>query len=256
LPAIVGVAACLFAAGPAAAGWAVRVTEESSTGVVEASQTLTGGVTGNPATNSFNKSFSAGGDAPGLPDFTVVLTSNLSTTGGGITGHSETLNISYSGPTAPSDKLLVEILGDGYVNPAAGIAQVIQTNASPSQVGLAASSVNMTSGVVNGNVGLSGSPGTTLATLGTVSINGTMGAGSTVLQPNNASGPGFAIANPFTFYQSFLLSSFTNNGTGSISAGTQVSAVPAPAGVLLVMAGLPVLGGFSWMRRRKAAQAA
>ncbi len=64
----------------------------------------------------------------------------------------------------------------------------------------------------------------------------------------------FSIVNPFSFYQTYTFSDFTNSAkAGSLSAGSTVAAVPAPAGLVLALTGLPVFGA-GWLRRRRALQ--
>jgi len=192
-------------------------------------------------------------------NFSITLVTNIATTGPGFTAASQTLNITYNGPTGPtSDRLIVEVLGNMFTNPTAPAVSVITSNGSPSTSGLAATNVTMTSGVIAGNVLALGAAGTTLGgQLGTSTGTGSMGNASSVLTPNPITGASFAIVNPFSFYQTYTISGFANSGlAGSLSAGSTVSSVPAPAGLVLALAGLPVLGAAGWMRRRKAAQMA
>jgi hypothetical protein len=163
-----------------------------------------------------------------LPDFVITVVSNASTTGPGFSAHGATVNLQYngSGTGANSDALLVEVLGDSYVNPTAGPA-VITSNASPSTSGLTATNVVMTSGVLDGTVALSGTAGTTLTgQMGMTTGTGEMGAGqaSSVLTPNPATGATFTIADPFTFYQTYTFAGFANtNQNGTFTAGTTVN---------------------------------
>src|SRR5262249_51690359 len=139
-----------------------------------------------------------------LPDFAITFVSTASSTGTDFSSQTAAINIYYSGGVgANSDTLLIEVLGDSYVNPTAPAPAFISSNASPSSAGLAANSIIMTSGVLNGNVSLSGTPGTTLGgqlgqTIGTGSM---IENDSSVLLPNPSVGPTFNISNPFTFYQ-------------------------------------------------------
>jgi len=65
-----------------------------------------------------------------------------------------------------------------------------------------------------------------------------------------------SITTPFSFYQVYTISGFGNsNATGNVSMGTSVNATPAPAGLVLALTGMLVLGVFGWRRRRSAASA-
>jgi uncharacterized repeat protein (TIGR01451 family) len=56
---------------------------------------------------------------------------------------------------------------------------------------------------------------------------GTIGAASSVLNPNPDVGPVFAISDPFTFYQTYRFGGFTTtNLAGSLTAGSRLDAVP------------------------------
>ena len=199
--------------------YSIRATELSSLGSVIASSTQSS--PSGPG-NGFNAIFT-------LPDFSIAIVGNNSTTGPSFAAHSTTINMLYTGPTgANSDQLLIEVLGDSYTTPEAGLAQ-ITSDSSVSTSGLAASSVTMTSGVLNGNVPLSSTPGTILGgQLGTTTGTGSIGSAASVLTPNpTVSGAVFTIANPFTFYQTYAFAGFTTaNQAGSMIAGSTVNAVP------------------------------
>jgi hypothetical protein len=211
--------------------YAIRATELNSLGVVEASNTQTSPL--GPG-NFFNAQFM-------LPDFSIVVVGNNSTTGPSFASHSTTINMLYTGPTgASSDSVLIEVLGDSYTTPPAGPAE-ITSNGSPSTGGLQASSVVMTSGVINGTATLSSTPGTTLSgQLGQTTGTGSIGSSSSVLSPNpTQSGGVFTIANPFTFYQTYTFGGFTTtNQAGSLSAGTTVNAFTSSPPV--------TIGDFVW----------
>jgi hypothetical protein len=197
--------------------------------------------------------------------FNVVLANNISNEnflGSGFTSHTLTANITYGGAVfdtvagTDSEKLVVEFIGIGYGTPPAGDVFVV-SNASPSEGTLSADSVVFVSGVSNANAGLPGIVGDTsgLVAASITTQTGTMGPASTILTPNPDVSDTFAIANPFSFYQSMTFDNFTSTGNGAQSAGSVVG-VPAPAGLVLALAGLPVLGGYGWLRRRKAVQTA
>jgi len=233
---------------PAQASFQLRATSYDASGNLVSSQIQnSGGGPGSAQVASFS-----------LSDFSVTIVTNISNTGPGFSSHSSTVNLTYNGPAgATSHTLLVEVLGDSYTNPTAGTLSVISSNGSPSTSGLLANNVQMTSGVINGNVALGANA--TLATtplgsqLGMTTGVGTMGSASSVLVPNPASGSPFAIANPFTFYQTYTFGLFQTSGqSGSLTAGSTVVATPAPAGLVLALSGLPVLGGAGWLRRRTA----
>ncbi len=199
--------------------FAIRATEFDSLKNVVASSTQT---SPNGPGSAFNAIFT-------LPDFSITIVGNNSNIGSTYAAHSTTINMLYTGPTgANSDSILIEVLGDSYVTPSAGPAQ-ITSNASPSTSGLQASTVTMTSGVLNGDVALSGTPGTTLnGQLGQTLGAGSVGTASSVLLPNpTVSGSVFTLANPFTFYQTYTFGGFNTTGlAGSMSAGSEVDAVP------------------------------
>jgi hypothetical protein len=89
----------------------------------------------------------------------------------------------------------------------------------------------------------------------TSSFNGT--PGTTINFPSSPSGTSVfdsivISSTPYT------LSSVTqiNFGTAGLIQTTGITrVVPAPAGLALVLAGLPLLGGYGWLRRRKVGQA-
>jgi len=238
--------AIIGASTPAHADFTVRVTDvNSSTGTTSTTQTQ---ATANGA-GVFNGTFLNVGN------FSVTLVTDIATTGPGFAKASETLNISYNGPTpgGSTDKLIIEILDTNFTNPTVPNLAVVTSNASPSTTDLAATNVTMTSGVLANNATL-GAAGTTLGgLLGGTTGTGTMGTASSVLSPNPVSGAQFAIFNPFAFYQSFTIAGITNTSaaTGSISAGSIVSAVPEPGGVALALTGLSAMAGAGWVRRRK-----
>jgi len=82
-----------------------------------------------------------------------------------------------------------------------------------------------------------------------------LGLASSVLLPNPVSGPIININSPFSYYQTYTITGFSTSGqSGTLSAGATVAAVvPEPGGIALALAGLPVLVGYGWLRRRKAA---
>jgi len=232
------------------ADFQIRATEFGVTGLVVGSSTSTS--LGGPLANSFQvANFS-------LPDFVITLVSNISSTGSNKTSHSTNVNVTYVGPTgAAADSLLIEVLGNNYVNPLSALPNVvIKSNASPSTSGLSASNVTMTSGVFNGTVLLASQPlvgstyGPLTGQLGMTTAVGAMVSSSSVLMPNPVSGAPFSISNPFTFYQTYGFSGITSEGQGSLSAGSTVS-TPAPAGLTLALVGLPLLGTYGWLRNRR-----
>jgi len=255
--------AVLFAAPTAAhAGLQIRFTEVDSTNhVIGTSTTSTVQVNTNGTLQLFNSS---------TTDFSITTANNITTTGGVVTAHSETINVTYNGATlgASGPKLLVEFIGDGYLAPPSSTA-FITNNASPSNSGLTVNSVTQSSSVVNGNQvgsGIAAGPVTgtvytgyfTSGLLGTSNSSGAVGANTSgVLLPNPGVGPQFALTTPFTFYQEYSFSNFGTTGQAvALSAGSNVTNTPAPAGLVLALAALPVLGIGAWVRRRKAAPTA
>jgi len=258
LVAVLAVGVVLAAPGSAKASFQIRFTEVDSSNKVIATatsavQSNTGGIT----FQAFNTS---------LADFTVTAANNIATTGGFITSHSETINITYNGSTigAGGPKLLVEFIGDNYLAPPTSLA-FITSNASPSSAGLSINSITMASSVINGNtiggglvapvIGSTYTGAITAGLLGTTNLSGSSGVNtSAVLTPNPGVGPNFGLSTPFTFYQSYSFSNFGQTGVAAqaFSAGSSVSAVPAPAGLVLALTGLPALGAIGWLRRRKA----
>ena len=245
LAAVLVGAALLGMATRAQANFIIRATDVTSGGAVNASVTDTGlSAADGSGALVFNHT---------VGNFSITLVTDIAITGPGFTSVSETLNITYNGPTAASsDKLIVEILGNMFTNPDSPALSSITSNGSPSTSGLLASSTVMTSGVISGNVVALGAAGTTLGgQMGMTTATGTMGSASSVLTPNPVTGATFNIFNPFSFYQTYTLSGFSNSGqAGSFSAGSTVSAVPAPAGLVMVLTGLTVLGVGGWRRRR------
>jgi hypothetical protein len=253
--ALVG-AAMLGAPSQAHAGFQIRFTEVDSTNHVIGTTTSLVQANGNGTLQSFNTL---------VGDFSITAANNIVTTGGSVTAHSETINLTYNGATLGSGgpKLLVEFIGDGYVAPPSSTA-FITNNSSPSSSGLTVHSVTQSSSVVNGNQvggGIAAGPAVgsvyttyfTAGQLGTTTSTGAVGADTSgVLVPNPGVGPNFGLTTPFTFYQEYSFSNFgTTNQALSLSAGSNVMNTPAPAGFVLALTGLPFLGGFGWLRRRK-----
>jgi len=200
-----------------------------------------------------------------LADFSINIVTSILTSGTGmLTGTSTTINMTWNG-TNPGNTVLVEVLATMLAIPPGGPA-AITSNASPSTSGLAAASVTMTSGVMAGTSSLNPEPGTALGAtplagqLGMTTGTGSMGSASSVLVPNPATNGGVFMVptGGYSFYQTFNLNTFSMNGgpAGSLSSGSQVVPVPAPAGLVLLVSGLPALGGFQWLRRRKTVKAA
>jgi len=247
LVAVLAVTTILGAPRQANADFIIRATDLLSGGGVNASVTQTG-VSAADGSGSLVFNSAVG-------NFSITLVTNIATTGPGFTSASTTINITYNGPIgANSDKLIIEVLGNKFVNPTTPAPAQITSNASPSTSGLNASSVTMTSGVIAGNVVALGAAGTTLGgQLGTTTGTGSMGSASSVLTPNPVTGATFNIVNPFSFYQTYTITGFVNSSqAGSLSAGSTVSAVPEPSGIVLALAALPLLGVGGWLRRRKA----
>jgi len=257
LAAVLAGAALFWAPTPARADFIIRATDLASGGGVNASVTQSG-LSNADGSGSLVFNSTVG-------NFSITLVTNIATTGPGFTAASQTINITYNGPTvgssAGSDTLIIEILGNKFTNPSTGSAQ-ITSNSSPSTSGLLATNgtnnaVVMTSGVISGNVLALGAAGTTLGgQLGQSTGSGTMGGASSVLNPNPATGAVFNIPNPFTFYQTYTIKDFQTSGqAGSLSGGSTVNAVPAPAGLILALTGVPLLGLANRLRRRKTLQA-
>jgi hypothetical protein len=255
LAAVLVGAVMLGAPAAAHAGFAIRITELSSGGALEASSTTLNG--GGPGTT-----FTA---IAALPDFTVNVVTNTSSFGTDFARHDTSISVTYRAG-APvgvgiSDRLLIEVLGDSYMNPMAPAPSQITSNGSASSGthGLA-DSIVMQSTVITGNVALSGTPGTTLTAsgMGTTTNTGAVIPGfSTTFVPNPAKGAIFPISNPFTFYQTYVLQNVTVTGTASVTGATEVDAVtPVPASLILVLSGLPILGAYCWLRRRNVVQMA
>jgi len=253
--ALVG-AVVIGASTPAHADITIRATDINSGGIVVNSQenTLASAANGAGVGNL------GGFTGIAVGNFTITIVTDIATTGPGFPPASTTVNITYDGPvdntgtpTNESDTLLIEVLGTKFSNPTAPALSFISSNSSPSTSGLLASSVTMTSGVIAGNVALSATTGTTLGgQLGTTTGSGTMGSASSVLMPNPVTGAGFNIVNPFSFYQTYTITGFTNSGVaGSLSAGSTVTSAPEPGGGALALTGLSVMAGLGWWRRRK-----
>ena len=248
LTAVLVGAALLGTANPAKANFIIRATDLLSGGAVNASVTTTAPSAAD-GSGSLVFNFAVG-------NFSNVLMTLIATTGPDFTSVAETLNITYNGQTGTnSDTLLIEMLGNMFTSPDAPDLSDITSNGLPSTAGLQASSLTMTSRVIFGNVVALGAAGTTLGgQLGTTTATGTMGAAASALTPNPATGPTFTIANPFSFYQTYTISGFGNSAqSGSLSAGSTVStvnSVPAPAGLVMVLTALPLLGVGGWLRRR------
>jgi hypothetical protein len=264
LAAAAAVAYLAFSASAARADFQliIRATEYNSSGVAEASQSANT----SSATSPFQLT-AVFQNATALPDFTITVVTNTVNSGSGSTHHGITINVTYNGPTgSSSDSLLIEVLGSNYNDPVKPDFSQISSNASPSTSGLAANSLVMTSGVINTNPTSLNTVtnGTTTLTntpldsqSGETTGSGSIGSASSVLLPNPVTGSVFNINNPFAFYQTYTFSGFTNTAqNATLSGGSTVAPVPEPATCLLLLTGLPVLGGYGWLRRRKAVKPA
>lgn len=228
---------------PTQADFTVRVTDVNSvSGTSTSTQTLVAPTGAGNFVGLFNN----------VGNFTVNIVTAIANTGPGFSSASETLNITR-GSGNGTDTLIVEILDNNFSNPTAPSVSFISSNGSPSTAGLIATSVIMTSGVLANGATL-GLAGTTLGgQLGETIGAGTMGSGSSVLTPNPVTGASFPIFNQFSFYQTYSISGFNNDkgSTGSLSAGSSVTATPEPGTVAMALTALPLLG-LAYARRRRA----
>lgn len=240
----------------------IRVTSYDAAGT-QTGQVVTSGVAEGP----FSTPPGVGGislmtTTAQTPNFAITLSNNISNEnvgGNQVTSHSLTANITYSGPVEnpnvagpESDKLVVEFIGIGYNTPPSGAEVFVTSNASASTGTLLANSLTFVSGVNNSNGGLPATPGDTsgLVAASITTQTGTLGPASTISSSNPAVSATFSISNPFSFYQVMTFNQFTTTGNAAQSAGSVVG-VPAPAGLVLAIAALPVMGGYSWLRSRK-----
>ncbi len=169
-------AAAMAAPSQARADFIIRATDVSSGGTVTANVTQIG--LSAPDGSGFLTFSSTVGN------FSITVVTHISTTGPGFTSSSDTVNLTYNGPTgANSDKLIIEVLANMFSNPTAPASSQISSNASPSTSGLIGGSVVMTSGVLAGNVSAlnaesnGGAPAAALSgQLGMTTGNGSLGS--------------------------------------------------------------------------------
>ncbi len=244
--------AALFAApNSARADLIIRLTSLNNSGGTQLDQQSSTLVLSDPMPSMSSQVFSS----PLLGGFSIVITSNISNTGNGTTAHSHNINFTYTGPTGigSSNQLVVEFLGTNYDTPVSPPLAFITSNASPSTSGLVANYVNMVSGASVTNAGLPGTAGDTTGLLGLTSGTGTMGSASSILSPNPVTGATFSqTGSRFSFYQAFTFNDFTTTGSGSLSAGSTVTNVPAPPSLVMALSAMPILGMGRRLFRRKA----
>jgi len=245
-------AAVLTAPAPAHADLIIRVTSlDSSGGFIDSQFDL------KPLSDPMPPASGQGAVFTGLGGgFNITIATNISVSANGTTSQSMTVNLSYTGPTGAgtSNQLVVEFLGTNYITPVSPPLAYITSNASPSSGTLQADSVTMVSGVSVTNAGLPGTAGDTSGLMGLTTGTGVMTSAATILTPNPVVGAGFnQSGSKFSFYQAITFKDFTTTGGGDISAGSFVTTVPAPAGLILMLTGVPALAVPAWLRRRKTA---
>jgi len=167
-----------------------------------------------------------------------------------------------SGVVSDGRQLVVELLGDGYVNPNASPpdATTRLTASISTQTGMRISTVSADSGVFNDNRDMTGVSVPVPPTFGldggitgvASAMGGLTGNASFFLMPNPSTSLPYPISNPFSFYQAFYFTGFTATGSGTFQGNTAIDAVPEPATVLSALFGVPALG--YWVRRRRVAK--
>lgn len=199
-----------------------------------------------------------------LQGFSLVVSNNAATTGGDETNHGLTINITKNttGADALAVRLVVEFLGDFYVEPGAGVAVNTLSGTVTSQ-NLNIGSISVDSGVSNSNAALPGTVGDTTGLAGLVSVSGSILApGAASLVPNTDTSPIYAISNPFSSYQVFDLSGFTpTSGTsGSATLGATARVIgpgnadfptPEPASMVAWAAFAGLGAAFGYRRNRR-----
>jgi len=167
----------------------------------------------------------------------------------GTAGGSHTIRIELSQTdwTAPTGTPL-------FLSSSAGgsFAYLGGTNPSATQ------SVSVTyQGFLDNTNALFGQPGAGSTPIQTASASRTSpGTSPLVFSPGTATNSGVPGGTPFSITDvlafTFTLGAGSGQTTANVSAST-VAAVPAPAGLVLVVAGLPFLGIGTWLRRRQQA---
>jgi len=167
------------------------------------------------------------------------VTTNFGPSGG---THTIEIVISENGWLAPTGSpLLVSNSAGGSIGSSGNSISVAATN----QGFLDTSNALATTSSPGGSSTALQSASASLTGTGTASLN---------YNPGTAVNPNVPGATPFTLTQKFKFTVTTNGNlasTAGTSATVSVTAAPAPAGLVLALSALPVLGVGHWLRRRR-----
>jgi hypothetical protein len=250
--ATLGVAAVLSVAGPAEAAFIMRLSSDGGATFPTVIQDNMAGDT-NPTVGIIQATFALA--SGGNVQFTINSNRTLATSFGRLSQTELAI-----GGTAPisfgSQVFVIDVTDTGYSAPTGASLLTSETSSTGlSGANATQATVTFQSWASNSNTefamtGITGGPQGPF-------VNTNFGGPN---PPATVASTG-TLAPPYSLTSRFTVSNVNIPAGGSVqltgtATTTAVSAVPAPAGVLLVMAGLPVLGGFSWLRRRKAVQAA
>jgi hypothetical protein len=223
----VAVVALFFSASSADAGFTVTLHE---TGFTDQTFTLTSGQLNDLGTQTigdYNVTVSARDSAPGI-----------STLFGGALVSQNTFTVTSS--SAPAANLVITVKDDTFSSAPYGSGNSVTVINS-------LSTTEISNGTVTAHGFLTNSGNTATVSTTDLSLTGPTLSGSV---SNSASGSVSPIGSTFTLGN---VSTVHFNGTAGGEANftvTTVAPVPAPAGVVLALTGLPLLGIGAWMRRR------
>jgi len=189
------------------------------------------------------------------------LSNNPGTQGGSNLDLSSNEQIATTfGTAGGTHTIRIELSQDGWLAPV-GSPLVLSSSAGGSFANLGLPGTNQSvsatyQGFLDNTNTLFGQPGAGSTPIQSASAS-LSGAGTAPLTfgPNNPSvnplvpgGTPFSLTDVLTF--TFTVDPGSGQTTANVSAST-VASVPAPAGAMLVMAGLPILGIGAWARRRQ-----
>jgi hypothetical protein len=247
LAAAVAAATLFAAASPADAAFRLRVESGTTAGP--------GVVITDNGTGDLNSSVGAIVYSGAISQFTLNVTTGVTTPyliAPGFYDAMDLSNVTINSSGAGTLRLILE--NDGYNNAPNGQV-LLQSDVGGTLTAPGGSNVTFATYAANGSatpdLGSDVYPAGSLAT-----VTGIGAGGASTVTQTFGSGP-FSGSDGVTFNNTGLYSLYTVvtvnfTGAGMVSFDQTFGTAPAPAGVVLLLSGLPVLGVGAWVRRRKA----
>jgi hypothetical protein len=253
---VAALAALLGAPTLARADYAVRVIDDGvvfndtnhggTIGVLVMgnSLTFTGSTTHFSITNGSGLSNNPGGLSTSNLDLSnnEQVNATFGSTGG---MHTITIQVSQTGWTSPNvTPLMLMSSAGGSIGNVAGTNPAAKTSVASTYQGFLDNTDTLFGMPVAGSTPLQSAS----------QIKTGVGTAPLVFSPAEAvnmvpAGTPFSLTDVLTF--TFTLDPGSGQDTANVSASTVAAVVPVPAGVILALTGLPVLGAGAWLRRRR-----